>query len=86
MQRKLDIKKRKKQKKELLKCCKEELDKLVAVNVDGEFVCPPTLSKDQRRELHSYAMHCNLKPIYRKSGEIIYNVDEFFRYSNEVVL
>lgn len=84
VQKKLDAKRKKKQKKEELKCCKEELDKLAALGVDSEYVCPSNLCKDQRRELHSYAMHCNLKPTYRKSGKFTLNFDEFFRCSNEV--
>lgn len=83
-QRKLDARKRKKQKKEVLKCCKEELDKLVLLEVNSEYVCPSNLCKDQRRELHSYAMHCNLKPTYRSSGKFTLIVDELFRCSNKV--
>lgn len=69
--RKEEFKKRKKQKKEQLKCCKEELEKLAAAEVDSEFVCPANLSKDQRKELHTYAMHCNLNPTYRGSGKLL---------------
>lgn len=69
--RKEKMKKKKMQKKQLLKYCMEAMDRLAAAEGNGEFECPPNLSKDQRKELHTYAMHCNLNPTYRGSGNLL---------------